>query len=101
MMQTLNDLDRDMLEQAYQDERWVYATRSAGDLFALGMVVLGRRSMIEIPTSCCWSESFNEMRSYVKFLNEERCARQDAEARDVVEEHITLTAQPLDDEEAA
>jgi hypothetical protein len=74
-MQLLDDFDRDLYEQTYNARRWIYATRADGELFALGLVVVGEQEMIPVPTCCCWSESFKEMRSYVDFLNQERLAR--------------------------
>lgn len=74
-MQLLDDFDRDLYEQTYKARRWIYAARADGELFALGLVVVGERDMIPVPTCCCWSESFKEMRSYVDFLNQERLAR--------------------------
>ena len=74
-MQLLDDFDRDLYEQTFNGRRWIYATRADGELFALGLVVVGEREMVSVPTCCCWSESFREMRSYVDFLNQERLAR--------------------------
>lgn len=75
MILTLDSFEKELYDVAYAGKRWIYVPRTAGNQFALGIVVVGRSGKTEIPADICNSDNFEEIASYAKILNSEREAR--------------------------
>ena len=86
MILTLDSFEKGLYDLAYAGKRWIYVPRTAGQQFALAIVVVGRAGKTEIPAEICSSNDFEELASYAKLLNSEREARwQTGESRAIPE----------------